>query len=147
MQDIIEAWCKLCGKLKKVDTTGHCERCRKKLANRRRWSAAVGWRENGARGGPIYGAAFPEPDNEEAPLCTRCRYLGDCGVIEVDDEHLLSGCDLWERRRTKEEMRAETAELVKDFPHEAYAEDIGKAIKRVGEQLKRERGDAGDDEL
>jgi hypothetical protein len=147
---MIEAWCQLCKKLKRVDTTGYCERCRKRLANRRRWKSAVNWRENERPvGGPIYAAVFslPDLDDEEAPLCTRCRHVGSCGVIEVDDEHLLSGCDLWERRRTKEEMRAETAELVKDFPHEAYAEDIGKAIKRVGEQLKRERVDAGDDEL
>lgn len=142
---MIESWCKLCVRLKRVDATGHCERCRKRLANRRRWSAAVRWREGGVLGGPIYGAPFSVPKNEESPLCTRCRHLGDCGVIEVDDEHLLSGCDLWERRHTKEEMRAETAELVKNFPHEEYAEDIGKSIARVRGKIEEARD--GDNEL
>jgi len=113
MNDIIDAWCERCGKLGLVDVTGMCTDCRSKLADCRRWREAVGWRAGGAQGGPIYGASFPEPDNEEAPLCTRCRHLGDCGVVAVDDEHLLSGCDLWEPRRTREKMGSETVEMVK----------------------------------
>ena len=145
-EDVIEAWCQRCKKLKPVDTTGYCERCRKKMSDHRRWSAALDW--DRPKSGPIYGAPpLPEPDNEEAPLCTRCRHIGSCGVIEVDDEHLLSGCDLWERRLTREEKLAEAEERLKAFPHEEYEKDLGKAIKRVGEQLKRERDDAGDDEL
>jgi len=86
---IIEAWCERCGKLGPVDVTGMCTGCRSRQADCRRWSEAVGWREDGRKGGPIYAAVFPDVDNEEAPLCTRCADLGNCGVIAVDDEHLL----------------------------------------------------------
>lgn len=149
MEGIIKAWCERCGKLKVVDSTVVCEKCRKRDVNKRRWSMAVGWREDGAMGDPIHGLPFPDSDNEEEPLCTRCRHLGDCGVISVDDEHLLSGCDLWEPRRSKEQMRSETAELVKNFPHDEYAEDIGKGISRVGKQLEsaKEVINAGNDKL
>lgn len=133
---IIEAWCKGCKKLGPVDETVRCASCRSKEADRRRWSESINWSADGSKGGPIYGASFPEPDDEEAPLCTRCRDLGKCGVIAVDDEHLLSGCDLFVKRGTsREEKNKKLQEFIERWDHEAYEEDIGRGIKAAGERL------------
>lgn len=134
MEDIIDGWCEECGRLGPVDVTGKCTKCRSKEADQRRWNEAIEWKEDGRRGGLIYGASFPEPNNEDAPLCTRCKSLGNCGVITVDNEHLLSGCDLFVKRDTL--SKEEKAEKKRRCLGE-YEDDISNCIEQARERFGR----------
>jgi len=136
----ITAWCSRCRKPRIVNGQGLCGPCQRKAADEKRWTAALAW--DRPLGGVIYGGPFlPDVDNEDAPLCTRCKDLNKCGVVAVDDDHLLSGCDLWEPRRTREEKRQEEKELVKDFPHDEYEEDIGNCIAQSKKRLETKKND------